>query len=48
MNDELRVRHSEAESASLIKDPTKKAEKEAANALVQAERVQQYIIDIYR
>lgn len=44
MNDELRVRHSEAESASLITDPVEKAEKEAANALLQAERVQQYIM----
>lgn len=44
MNDELRVRHSEAESASLITDPVLKAEKEASNALVQADRVRDYII----
>ncbi len=44
MNDELRVRHSEAESASLITDPILKAEKEAANALLQADRVKDYII----
>lgn len=44
MNDELRVRHSEAESASLISDPVEKAEKEASNALLQADRVKQYII----
>lgn len=45
MNDELRVRHSEAESASLISDPLEKAEKEAANALLQADRVKEYIIE---
>jgi Fic family protein len=44
MNDEKRVRHSEAESASLITDPVKKAEKEASNALLQADRVKEYII----
>lgn len=44
MNDELRVRHSEAESASLIDDPILKAEKEASNALLQADRVRDYIL----
>ncbi|WP_416883075.1 Fic family protein [Marivita sp.] len=44
MNDELRVRHSEAKSASLISDPVAKAEKEAANALRQADRVKDLII----
>lgn len=44
MNDELRVRHSEAESASLIKNPQLKAEREASNALLQADRVQEYVI----
>lgn len=44
MNDELRVRHSEAESASLISDPVEKAKKEASNALLQADRVKQYIM----
>ncbi len=44
MNDELRVRHSEAETASLISDPVEKAEKEAANALLQADRVKEYVL----
>lgn len=44
MNDELRVRHSEAESPSLILDPIEKAKKEASNALVQADRVKDYIL----
>ncbi len=44
MNDDLRIRHSEAESASLISDPVEKAEKEAANALLQADRVRDYIM----
>lgn len=45
MNDELRVRHSEAESASLISDPIEKAEREAANALRQTDRVKDYVIE---
>lgn len=45
MSDKSRVRHSEAESASLISDPIEKAKKEASNALLQADRVKQYIID---
>lgn len=44
MNDELRIRHSEAETASLIDDPQAKAEREASNALRQAKRVQEYVI----
>ena len=45
MSDELRIRHSEAESASLISGSVEKAEKEAANALLQADRVRDYILE---
>lgn len=39
-----RVRHSEAEEASLIKDPIGIAKREASNSLRQAEHVREYII----
>ena len=39
-----RVRHSEAEEASLIKDPLEIAHREASNSLRQAEHVREYII----
>jgi len=42
--DKSRVRHSEAESAALLKDPESIARREAANSLRQAEHVREYII----
>jgi len=44
MIDENRIRHSEAEQAALIKDPEEKARREASNALIQADRVRDYVL----
>ncbi|MEM8657173.1 MAG: Fic family protein [Pseudomonadota bacterium] len=44
MNDEHRVRHSEAESASLLTDKLARSKKEAANALIQTDRVREHIL----
>ncbi len=45
MTDESRIRHSAAEEAVVVTDDLERAKKEAANALRQAERVRQHIID---
>jgi len=45
MVDEARIRHSEAEAARVIDDEIDRAKKEAANGLIQAERVRQLILD---
>ncbi len=43
--DPSRVRHSDAETASLVSEGEEKARKEASNSILQAERVKQYILD---
>lgn len=45
MADENRIRHSHAEAADVISDQIARAKKEAANGLLQAERVRQHIVD---
>ena len=44
MTDGQGIRHSRAESASLVADPIEKAKLEASNSLKQAERVRQYVL----
>ncbi len=44
MNEKYRVRHSEAESANVVTDSEEKARLEASNALKQAERVKELIM----
>jgi Fic family protein len=46
MVDETRIRHSEADSATIVTDGLERAQKEAANGLRQAERVRQLIMDV--
>ena len=43
-DDKSRIRHSQAEQTSLVEDTEEKAKREAANALRQAERVREYVI----
>lgn len=43
--DKTRVRHSKAEESQVVADDIEKAHREAANALRQAERVREYVID---
>ena len=45
MVDDGRIRHSEAESATIIEDELARAKREAANGVLQAERVRQLILD---
>ena len=45
MIDESQIRHSEAEQASLVQDAEELARKEASNALVQADRVRDYVLE---
>ena len=46
MVEDGRIRHSEAETANVIEDEVERAKKEAANGLLQAERVRQLILDV--
>jgi Fic family protein len=44
MTDDSRIRHSEAETASVVTDDLERAKKEAANGLRQAERVRDLVL----
>lgn len=46
MTDEMRIRHSAAENAEVVADELDRAKLEAANALRQAERVRQLILNV--
>lgn len=46
MVEDGRIRHSEAEAANVIEDEIARAKKEAANGLLQAERVRQLILNV--
>lgn len=46
MGDDSRIRHSEADGADILSDDMERAKKEASNGLVQAERVQQLILNV--
>lgn len=46
MGDDSTIRHSEADSATILSDELERAKKEASNGLVQAERVQQLILNV--
>lgn len=45
MTDELHVRHSKADDAELVDDEDERARREASNALIQADRVRDNIVD---
>lgn len=46
MVDDSKIRHSEADGADILSDEMERAKKEASNGLVQAERVQQLILNV--